>query len=285
MDQNQTISLVPSQGDPAYKTSYSSLALFFLVTLISPTASSAADFPGNLKGVTITDQAKANMPPTAVINFVKNGDSFSFDASGSSDSDGSIAKYMWDFGDGSKGTGPQISHSYSTYGKFSVQLTTIDNQGGVAINESSIFKIFSVSVNFQPLNAPIPPGFIADGGEVFSAARGYGWNAQGDARDRNKDPRQEYDTLTLPTPWKKWEYSLPNGVYQVTVCVGDSEYPGNLSSVQLEGVPAFENVKTTSQTKWFEKTVQVTVTDGRLTLTTTGSSPEAQLCWIKIIKE
>ena len=39
-----------------------------------------------------------------------------FDAAGSSDSDGSIASYAWDFGDGASGAGVSASHQYTAEG-------------------------------------------------------------------------------------------------------------------------------------------------------------------------
>ncbi len=53
----------------------------------------------------------------------------SFNASGSSDSDGTIASYSWDFGDTTTGTGVQVSHSYATVEDFKVVLTVTDNSG------------------------------------------------------------------------------------------------------------------------------------------------------------
>ena len=54
----------------------------------------------------------------------------SFDASGSSDPDGgSIVSYVWDFGDGTTGTGVSQSHSYSSAGTKTVILTVTDNDG------------------------------------------------------------------------------------------------------------------------------------------------------------
>ncbi|RZQ63507.1 PKD domain-containing protein [Amycolatopsis suaedae] len=52
-----------------------------------------------------------------------------FDGSGSSDPDGSIASYAWDFGDGKTGEGATPSHSYATAGQYTVKLTVTDNEG------------------------------------------------------------------------------------------------------------------------------------------------------------
>jgi 6-phosphogluconolactonase (cycloisomerase 2 family) len=53
-----------------------------------------------------------------------------FDASASSDPDGTIHNYVWDFGDGS-GTkrGPTPQHVYHRPGNYQVRLTVIDNEG------------------------------------------------------------------------------------------------------------------------------------------------------------
>lgn len=52
-----------------------------------------------------------------------------FDASDSSDSDGSIASYDWEFGDGTTGTGEVVDHSYESGGDYDVTLTVTDDEG------------------------------------------------------------------------------------------------------------------------------------------------------------
>lgn len=58
----------------------------------------------------------------------------SFDASGSSDTDGTINSYSWNFGDGDIGTGTNLSHTFSTVGSYPVVLTVTDDKGATAQN-------------------------------------------------------------------------------------------------------------------------------------------------------
>lgn len=54
-----------------------------------------------------------------------------FRASGSTDADGKIANYLWDFGDGSHAEGPQPTrtHRYRKRGEYVVALRTVDEEG------------------------------------------------------------------------------------------------------------------------------------------------------------
>ena len=55
--------------------------------------------------------------------------SVTFDASNSTDPDGIITNYIWDFGDDTTGAGMTTTHSYITDGTYTVTLTVTDNNG------------------------------------------------------------------------------------------------------------------------------------------------------------
>jgi len=66
-------------------------------------------------------------PPVADFSFTASDKTVDFDASASSDPDGMIVSYDWDFGDLSTGTGVTVSHTYAAYGTYSVTLIVTDD--------------------------------------------------------------------------------------------------------------------------------------------------------------
>jgi PKD repeat protein len=70
-----------------------------------------------------------NQPPTASATWSCTELNCSFDATASSDPDGSVASYSWDFGDGSHGTGATPAHGYANAGSYTVSLVVTDDRG------------------------------------------------------------------------------------------------------------------------------------------------------------
>ncbi len=89
------------------------------------------------KAITLQDR-----PPTA--SFTKSsstaviGIQITFNATASSDVDGTIASYAWDFGDGSTGSGSIVAHGFSVVGSYTVKLTVTDNGGLTTSNTSTV---------------------------------------------------------------------------------------------------------------------------------------------------
>jgi PKD repeat protein len=79
--------------------------------------------------VPVTAGAVPNVPPVASYTTSCTFLACSFDGSGSSDPDGTVASYAWDFGDGATATGATATHSFGIAGTYSVALTVTDNSG------------------------------------------------------------------------------------------------------------------------------------------------------------
>lgn len=69
-----------------------------------------------------------NTPPFADFSFSVNDLSLSVDASNSSDEDGDVLSYNWNFGDGSTANGNTTTHNYAADGQYTVTLTVNDGQ-------------------------------------------------------------------------------------------------------------------------------------------------------------
>ena len=76
--------------------------------------------------------AGGNQSPTASFTATVNGTAVTLDAGASTDPDGRILSYQWDFGDGGTGYGPTAGHTYATGGAHPVVLTVKDNSGAIA---------------------------------------------------------------------------------------------------------------------------------------------------------
>lgn len=96
-------------------------------------------------------QPPGNYPPIADFTFTASNLVVNFNGSSSTDPDGSVSTWAWDFGDGTNATGMTPSKTYSTAGTRTVSLTVTDNRGGT----DSLSRTVTVSgtVTNQPPTA------------------------------------------------------------------------------------------------------------------------------------
>ena len=102
-------------------------------------------------GITALDPPATNQSPVARSGGPYNGTlsvAIAFNGTASSDPDGSIASYAWNFGDGSTGTGATPSHAYAGVGTYTVTLTVTDNAG--LSNSTTTTASISTSSSPQP---------------------------------------------------------------------------------------------------------------------------------------
>lgn len=102
--------------------------------------------------IVATVASPPNGPPTAAFTSTVNGLQVDFDASSSSDPEGPVAAYSWNFGDGTTATGPAASHTYATEGTYTVTLRVTDQDG---ISDT-------VVQNVEPVGPTVDTVVVAD---------------------------------------------------------------------------------------------------------------------------
>jgi PKD repeat protein len=67
---------------------------------------------------------------------------YTFDGTFSTDPDGQIVSYQWDFGDGKTQVGAVVTHKYKTIGTFEITMRAIDNDdaGNIATQPLTVFE-------------------------------------------------------------------------------------------------------------------------------------------------
>ncbi len=144
-----------------------------------------------------------NLPPTASFAASCTLLDCGVDASGSTDADGTVATYAWDFGDGATGTGLTASHHYATAGTYTVTLTVADDDGALG----------STTRTVSPTS---PPGTLPFAADTFSrtttnglgtAETGGAWRTTGSTA--NYAVSDGTGRITFATPGSGRDISLP----------------------------------------------------------------------------
>lgn len=91
-----------------------------------------------LESIVVTTNANPTAVATASEAEPCIGESVAFSSAASTDSDGTIASYLWDFGDGATSTLANPDHAFPFNSIFTVTLTVTDNAGGTGQTTLSV---------------------------------------------------------------------------------------------------------------------------------------------------
>jgi len=199
-----------------------------------------------------------NVVPVARIGVVSTAfDTFDFSGTGSTDTDGSIVSYGWDFGDGLVASGPVVSHRYAVPGSYVVTLTVTDDRGGTGSASSSVGVVaISVAPTARITASPTAPDTLEFSGAGSSDPDGdivsYSWNFGDGTTGSGVALSHRYDSA---------------GTYAVELAVTDAK--GNVDVARIDvSVPAVQILLT--------RTIRGTVTlGGTLTSVTLNGAPVA----------
>jgi PKD repeat protein len=125
--------------------------------------------PAALYLIEYFQQLDIKSPPIASFSYYPENpivnETITFNASNSTDSDGTIENYEWDFGDGEIAEGEIVIHSYSSAKNYTVKLTVTDNEGAT----NSTAEIIHVGVGVAVATASIKTPSGVSEGENFTA--------------------------------------------------------------------------------------------------------------------
>jgi PKD repeat protein len=140
----------------------SSIIVYAVITIIILALLIAYLFPGWQIVPSFEEENISPEPSIEVINVAKKSSDLVtvdvnttviFSAINSTDQDGSIKKYKWDFGDGSTGIGVKVQHTYEIFNTYTVTLEIEDNDGSSASTQLAV-KVNALPVAVIELEPP-----------------------------------------------------------------------------------------------------------------------------------
>ncbi len=148
------------------------------------------------------------------------GETVTLDGRRSTDPDGTIERYIWDFRDGNSAEGDVVEHSFQEPGLYTVQLQVFDDSGHA---EATDFSQILVTVNSQPV-AVAGPDLLVAPGEVFTLSGARSTDADGAIVDWRWDMQGSDETLTGERV--EHRFNEP-GIYAITLTVTDDSIAAN----------------------------------------------------------
>ncbi len=219
-----------------------------LPTVVNSPLTGGIDWRARALFLTGTNQPPPNNPPTAAFSPSCTAFTCTFNGGASSDTDGTVSAWSWNFGDLTTSNGPtsSVSHTYTAPGTYTVSLTVTDNAGAVSqpvtaqvtvpVTQAPISFVASSTgtANSATPSVPVPTGvqagdtmlLTASLSNATSATPPAGWTLVGD----------HSATATLRTlVWSRTATSAETSPVRVTL---DAVHKAALAISAYRGVSA-----------------------------------------------
>ena len=214
---------------------------------------------------------RIDQPPVADANGPYTGTegvAITFDGSGSSDPDGTIVSYLWDFGDGGTSTGQNPTYAYSQAGSYTVTLTVTDDDSATDTDTTSATVADTGPVadfTASPTSGPAPLTVtFTDASTSYDGVVSWAWDFGDGETSTDQNPTHIYDE---------------QGSYTVSVTVEESDGDSDTETktdyiivnegaqLSLDGVTAWYWTDNTTVTSLIEGDVDF---DGATEIVTAG---------------
>jgi PKD repeat protein len=180
--------------------------------------------------IQVTTPPVTNQPPAASFTAsTTSGDaplSVSFDGSGSSDPDGTVVSYDWDFGDGNTDSGVSTSYTYTSAGTYIVTLKVTDDDGAtdnttsqIQVTAANQSPAASFTANPTTGDAPLAVSFNgSSSNDPDGTIVSYSWTLGDGGKSEVVSPNHTYNSA---------------GTFTVTLTVSDDGTPVKSDSTSM----------------------------------------------------
>ena len=163
-------------------------------------------------------------------------------------------------------------------------------QGKSRVDAAAVLPIVKLNpgalgINFQPREAAVPKGFLADYGEALDDrgnGQRYGWSADHTAQTRRRGADGVSNTFCHFLKGANWRIAVADGRYAVTVGVGDAGFEST-NTIDVAGVHFCRELTLDREVREITRTVEVK--GGVLTIDCGESQPRSTKITYAIIEK